>query len=291
MDLRVVLILAAGSLPGGCRYDLDAVPPPGDGAPIGGGADAAPTGPSFLVTGLSPPMAGAGDTVVIEGRFDEAPGIFLPGAAGPVQPAVDPMGTRRLAITVPDGALSGAIELRVDGDSIPGPELRISSFAPRMGDLALIPRQFMAARQAATLGAARRGAAVVAVGGWLYVLGGVSGAATWRDDIERARIDADGTLGPFAAAGHLTGPRAYAAAIRIGDVLYLIGGRAAGYLDSIEQAPIDAGGLGDFAALPARLAGARAGHRAAVVGDTLYVLGGQDPSGVVATVEAAPLDA
>ncbi len=282
MAARIALIVAAGLL-AGCLYDLDAVPPPGGGAD--GGADA-----PFVITGVSPAMVSAGDTVVVEGRFDELPGLFLPAATGTVQPAVDVLGPRRLAITIPEGAISGPLELRFDGNSYPGPELRISSFAPTMGDLAITPRQFTTARQAASLITARRGAAVIAAGDWLYVLGGVAGAAGWLDDIERARIHADGTLGPFAAAGRLTGPRAFAAAVRIGDHLYLLGGTAGGFLDTIERATIDAGGLGPFEAA-GTLAGARAAHRAVVIGDSVYLIGGENQDGPVASIERAPIGA
>ncbi len=293
MASRLALILAAGALLIGCRFDLDTVPDPGgdgDGDGDGDGPDAGPGGPEFLVAGASPSMVGPGDTVVIEGRFPDPTQVFLPGADGPVPATVDVLGSRRLAITVPDGALSGALELRGDGMTISGPELRIASYAPRMGDLAIHARQFTTARQTAVLDSERRGAAVIAVGDWLYVLGGVTGGAGWRDDIERARINADGTLGGFAAAGQLRGPRAFAAVVRIHDQVYLVGGSDGSPLASIERAAVDGGELGPFADA-GTISAPRSAHRAVIVGDALYLLGGRDQTGNVAMIERATVDA
>lgn len=138
---------------------------------------------------------------------------------------------------------------------------------------------------------ARSQAACVVSGGYLYVLGGESGGAA-IDSVERAAVNADGTLGSFAIVGHLTTPRAGCVAQRLGDGLYLIGGSGAGgALASIERAPIATDGtLGTFATTTVTLATPRANAGEACVGDDVYVFGGSNGS-ALSSVEQAPVNA
>ncbi|HEU0035240.1 MAG TPA: hypothetical protein VFQ53_31660 [Kofleriaceae bacterium] len=254
----------------GCGYDYDAVPPPVS---------------QFVA---SPAIAGTDDTLVIEGRFADDFTVYLPGASGRIQPVTELLGSRRVAITVPAQARSGAIELRFADYEFPGPAVRLTSFAPALGTFASTPAQFDAGHLASELAQGRAGAAVFPAGDWLYVVGGRDGA-TVLGTIERARVFADGTLGPFEAAGTIA-PRAEAATLVLGAYVYLIGGRSSeGVLATIERAPLGPDGLGAFEPVAATLRLPRARARAVVVGDQLLVIGGVDATGPTATIEQAPV--
>jgi len=256
-----------------CGYDYDAVPPP-----IG----------QFVA---SPLIAGTNDTIMLEGRSSEDFAAYLPGASGRVQPVMEFLGSQRLAISIPQSAVAGTFELRIADYMFPGPTVKLTSFEPRLGSFVAVPYQFDAARLPPSLLRARRGATTLVVGDWLYVIGGMSGDVapyTMLDDAERARINADGTLGAFESAGTITA-RANAASIAIGEFLYVIGGEANGYLASIERARMTTDGLGNFEALPAMLAHPRARHRVIALGDRVVVAGGQDMTGPVAPLEQLPI--
>ena len=69
----------------------------------------------------------------------------------------------------------------------------------------------------------RRCAKVVAEGDYLYAIGGFGG--TLFDSVERARFNADGSLGPWQLMEtKLTMPRYIHAVAERGDYLYLLGG-------------------------------------------------------------------
>ncbi|HWE28631.1 MAG TPA: hypothetical protein VHB97_11545, partial [Polyangia bacterium] len=118
----------------------------------------------------------------------------------------------------------------------------------------------------------------VVIGNYLYEIGGFSGGAL--DDIERALINPDGTLSPFAAVDNvtLTTPRSSASVVVLGDRLYVIGGASGAPVNSIESAPIGAdGSLGAFTVVDGvTLTTARSAFGAVVIGDSVYVIGGLD---------------
>ena len=120
-------------------------------------------------------------------------------------------------------------------------------------------------------------ATTAVVGDYLYILGG-DFEQGYRG-VERAMINADGSLGPFAdvpGAALVTG-RADHTSVVVGDDLFILGGDNAvdGILGSIETAAIRPdGSLGPFALLSSSLATARNEQAAAVIGDALYLIGG-----------------
>ncbi len=63
-----------------------------------------------------------------------------------------------------------------------------------------------------------------ASGPWLYVVGGTEGWSAMHDDVQRAKIAPDGSLGAFENAGKLPAPRAGHCMVKKGDRLYLFGG-------------------------------------------------------------------
>ena len=102
--------------------------------------------------------------------------------------------------------------------------------------------------------------------------------------MERAPINADGTLGAFALVpdAALVLPRAGHASVKLGTWLYVVGGSGAnGTLSSVERAKINVdGSLGQFAMVPdVALTIARSGYTIAVIGNLLYVFGGASESG------------
>lgn len=131
----------------------------------------------------------------------------------------------------------------------------------------------------------RAGHASVVIGSWLYVLGG-AGPTGPLTSVERAAIQADGSLGSFGrveGAALTTGRTGHTTAI-IGSSLYVIGGVQGDgkKLASLERAAIlPDGSLGPFEAISAvALATPRSDHTCEVIGNTLYVLGGDAGSGV-----------
>lgn len=66
------------------------------------------------------------------------------------------------------------------------------------------------------------------VDGFLVVQGGTTGAPTPMNDLQYARLHADGTVGQFRSAGLLGPARGAHAAVVVGGVLTIIGGRTSG---------------------------------------------------------------
>jgi N-acetylneuraminic acid mutarotase len=135
----------------------------------------------------------------------------------------------------------------------------------------------------------RLGSAVAVIGGYVYLIGGTdtSTSNTGLTTVERAPINADGTLGTFAAysSSHLVVGRSFAPVAVIGSTLYIFGGIGSGSqaLITLEKAPIDASGnLGTFSSIPTttnRLQFAHADASVAVLGNYVYVFGGVESSG------------
>jgi N-acetylneuraminic acid mutarotase len=134
-----------------------------------------------------------------------------------------------------------------------------------------------------TLTSTRLSSSIAVIGSYVYVIGGTdtSSSNNGLTTVERAPINADGTLGTFAAytASHLVIGRSGAPVAVVGNSLYIFGGAGNGFaaLSSIEKAPIDASGnLGTFTSITNRLAFNHAAASVAVLGNYLYVLGGLD---------------
>jgi hypothetical protein len=127
-----------------------------------------------------------------------------------------------------------------------------------------------------TLVTARQDHTTVVLGGFVYMIGG-RGAGPIAT-IERAAINADGTLGAFAVVSNrtLVTPRSGSSHALVNEHLYVVGGEDAAVLASVERASFDASGaLGAFA--PLQDTAIPSGHiagAAAVVGRKLFVAGG-----------------
>ncbi len=122
----------------------------------------------------------------------------------------------------------------------------------------------------------RKRHAAAVIGSHVYVVGG-QGAGGVVKTIERAPIEAGGSLGAFVDVYALTTARQNHTCAVIGDYLYVIGGDdGVRLLTSIERAVIKAdGSLEPFAIVAtSRLGSGRQGHKTIVLGNSLYVLGG-----------------
>jgi hypothetical protein len=134
-----------------------------------------------------------------------------------------------------------------------------------------------------TLAKPRFGHQSLVIGGYVYVLGGYTGAwcapAPQLASVERAAIGADGTLGPFEDAGvSLTVPRAGFGVAVGGNYLYAVGGDSfisdMASLSSVDYAPIHADGtLGAFQSAGGTLPAAGRGVSAIVLGGKLWKMG------------------
>ncbi len=229
---------------------------------------------SCQLTAIAPEIANTGDTITLEGTFGDTGVVNFPGGASV---AATILGPHRMRAVVPATATAGDLTISTC-DSMVGPvRFRRASFALGVGLFATTHDQAVGARQLVTLANSRSSHASLVIGGYLYVLGGVSGNGS-LNSVERALINADGSLGRFVAVPGVTLaiPRQGHTAVRIRDRLYVIGGFGNGSLASIEYATIaQDGSLGPFTMLSdVGLMTARRNHSSAVIGSYLYVIGG-----------------
>src|SRR3569623_165230 len=142
---------------------------------------------------------------------------------------------------------------------------------------------------------ARSGAATVALGGYVYAIGGANASGPLAT-VERAKIQSAGSLATFATVSGVTlgTARSDAASAVAGDSLYIVGGTGtSGKRASSEAAVIDPdSSLEAFTASAQMLATPRAGAAAITTAGSLYVLGGDTsagatPSGVTLKVPRA----
>ncbi len=142
-----------------------------------------------------------------------------------------------------------------------------------------------------SLPTARFGHTSVAHNGYLYVIGGNRGGFR-LGDVQLAAINADGTLGAFAATTSFTTARENHTSVAYNGYLYVIGGSGGNdYLSDVQVAPINTDGtLGAFAATTS-LPTARIGHTSVAYNGYLYVIGGNSGSGALSDVQVTPIEA
>ncbi len=124
----------------------------------------------------------------------------------------------------------------------------------------------------------RSGHFATQVGNYVYVIGGIrNGESTPLASVERAVVNADGTLGAFAVDGgvSLNTPRGLFTAYNTGTYVYAIGGKTP-YLGTVERAKINSNGtLGPFVVDSLTLNTARMSAAGVRVGRYFYVVGGE----------------
>ncbi|MBS1151918.1 MAG: hypothetical protein H6Q89_3616, partial [Myxococcaceae bacterium] len=194
-----------------------------------------------------------------------------------------------------NGFLNGVERAQIDGSGALGPFATMSTAASGSAPVVAIGNRVCLIKPGGVLEAvanadatlstfvdtgntttARSAPAVAALGDYVHLLGGSNGS-TPLGTIERAFVNTDDSLAPFAIqTPTLTTPRASARTAALASTLYVIGGLGADALSSIEQAPINPDGtLGAFGVSGVTLSVARFGHASVVIGSSLYVLGGQ----------------
>jgi hypothetical protein len=118
------------------------------------------------------------------------------------------------------------------------------------------------------------------IGTSLYVVGGLTtgGVGAGIGSVERAAINPDGTLGPFAVVPNVTlrTDRGGHSAVLVGRELIVMGGLSGlTSLQTIETAEIsDTGDLGTFSASGSSLSNNRFGAATVIAHDELYLIGG-----------------
>jgi N-acetylneuraminic acid mutarotase len=118
--------------------------------------------------------------------------------------------------------------------------------------------------------------ASVACNGHLYVLGGWGGGVS-RNDVQVAKINADGTLGAWAPTTPFANGRVFLAAVAYNGSIYVVGGDVNGamyHFNDVQVAGANSDGtLGPWSSTTA-FPTARYAHRAVAANGYLYVLGG-----------------
>lgn len=124
---------------------------------------------------------------------------------------------------------------------------------------------------------------VAAHNGFIYAVGGGNGqnGHNLLRSVERAKIQADGTLGAWQAEKEaLNVPRRCSKILVVGDYLYAFGGYGGTFLDSIERARINAdGSLGKWELLTDHFITPRYIHTMAHTDKALYAIGGHAEQG------------
>jgi hypothetical protein len=239
------------------------------------------------INAIHNPVALTSEAIFLEGNYASTTTVNFPG--GPSLRATA-AGASRVQSVVPAEATAGSLTVSSGGTTSRALPFRRITFAPGVHASRLGYDQTAYPRQATRLVTPRDGAASALVGNFFYVMGGDNGGA--RNTIERALVNADGTLGAFnAVAGQsLAAARWLPSSVALPESVYLLGGFNERALNTVERAVVNADGtLGSFGLVTGVTLGtARFHHASAVVGNAVYVFGGATAMGVATdTVERA----
>jgi len=133
-------------------------------------------------------------------------------------------------------------------------------------------------QETSSLSGPRAGAAVVAVNGYLYVIGGVDGVNFLRKT-EVAEIGNDGSLGPWQQTAPLNEERGFIDAVTSNGYIYIVGGgngpNGQHLLRSVERAKIqDDGSLSPWVTLQSSMVMPRRCSKIVIKANYIYALGG-----------------
>lgn len=137
-------------------------------------------------------------------------------------PADLPIGPYTLTVTNPDGqeaSLSDGFAVLLSGN----------------GDLTDW-------QTATSMGTARNLPATVIVGNWIYALGGSESCCDGTSSVERAQINADGSLSPWQTATSMNTPRWAPAAVAAEGYIYVLGGQSTTVTNTVERAEVNSDG-------------------------------------------------
>ena len=138
---------------------------------------------------------------------------------------------------------------------------------------------------------ARWGLIAVAYNGYLYIMGGQY-SSSYLNDVQYAPINANGTLGTWAATTSFTTGRSEDGGVAYNGYLYIMGGQGSGGdLNDVQYASINANGtIGMWTATTSLPFTVLQGFDAVAYNGYLYIVGGADP-GLLTTVDYAPINA
>jgi hypothetical protein len=283
--MRALLVLVAAAA---CGFPAPALHGDGEMPPDHGGPELPEPCPdgSCQLLAIEPSIASTGDTITLEGTFAADATVSFPGGAS--APATV-LGPHRATAVVPAAATVGDLTITSGGMTVGPVGFRRVAFQLGLQRFQSFDDQSNGARAMPSLVTGRNATdqTVIAAHGFVYVVGGNDPANQPLSTIERARINVDGSLGSFAALpAMLTRPRQSAAAVMVGDFLYVLGGDTNG---TIERAAIDgSGSLGSFSQIGV-LARPRKGFSVKLIGNSLYAIGGNDSTGDLLSVEHAAI--
>jgi serine/threonine protein kinase len=235
--------------------------------------DCTPYGHANRLFSVTPSIAPGGATITLEGLFGSAANARFAGAAPVPVTAISP---NHAIVQVPTSASGGELTVARWSGQVGAAPFRRTSFPLGIGVFERYYEQAEEARSTPTLTAPREFHSSLVIGNSLYIIGGYHGE--FRSSLERATINADGSLSFFAIVPNTTlqTARDGHASVVIGNWLYVIGGNNHGALDTIERATINSdGSLSPFSTVrDLRLNTARTFHTCEVIGNSLYVIGG-----------------
>ena len=132
--------------------------------------------------------------------------------------------------------------------------------------------------------------ASAAYNGYMYVTAGMSSASKYELNTQYAKINADGTLGPWQTTSSLLGTRAYHTTEVSNGYIYVMGGKQLSALATVEYARINADGTVGAWAATAALTAARSNHSSVIYNGYVYVVAGLSAAVTnQSTVEYAPI--
>jgi hypothetical protein len=240
--------------------------------------------PTTQIFNAWPKIANPGSTLMLEGTFAGNAVVRFPGGATATMNALS---AHRASVVVPVNSGLGNLAL----DATPDSHVVFHAHDYQLGFQKIEPyEQTDTARQQGLLAEPVYGHGSVTIGKYVYVIGGNNG--TFSTHVQRATLNADGTLGNFAIVPGvaLIHGRVEFATLIVGNYIYVIGGLVEGtgaLAQTIESAPIYPDGtIGTFSVSPSALVVPRTDLTAAVIGNYIYVMGGT----FLDSVERAPIN-
>lgn len=237
--------------------------------------------PTYQLLSVEPSIATAGDTIMLGGTFAASATVQFPGG---VTQVANVLGEHRATVVVPLTASAGDLTVTTGGVTMGPLRFRRASFGLGLQPFRSRYEQVDTARQSPVLRVGRSSATIAVLGRWLYVIGGDEATGA-TNSVERASINADGTVDAFGIVTDISLAEARwgHAAIVVGNSLFVIGGTSnGGIIDSIERCTINADGtLDSFSGLnDTKLAIARTGHTGMIIGNAVYIFGGTGNDGM-----------
>jgi N-acetylneuraminic acid mutarotase len=138
----------------------------------------------------------------------------------------------------------------------------------------------------------RGGHTSVVYNGYLYVIGGGTDFPNFFNDVQYAKINANGTIGSWNTTTQFTTARFGHTSVVHNGYVYVIGGHdGSNYLNDVQYAKINANGtVGTWNSTTPFTTG-RAGHTSVVHNGYVYVIGGVDVSNYLNDVQYAKINA